>query len=103
MKDTLLNLTIGAILELERITDGVPVDLQSELIGYTKNQSIILTHPIKDNTPVQIDIGDGFFISLKQSDSDITFKTEVVAVLNSPYPHLHTTYPKEIRPQGWVR
>jgi len=97
MTDTILNLTVGSTLELESKTDDILKNLHSELIGHAQNQSIILTHPKKDNIPVQVDVGDRFFVSLKQGDAYVTFETEVVAVLNSPYPHLHATYPEDIR------
>lgn len=97
MTDTILNLTIGTTLELESTTDDFLRNLHSELIGYAQNQSIILTHPRKDNVLVQVDAGDRFYVSLKHGDADITFETEVIAVLDSPYPHLHTSFPKETR------
>ena len=97
MTDTILNLAVGSTLELESVTNNILKNLHSELIGHAQNQSIILSHPKKDNIPVQVDVGDRFFVSLKQGDADLTFETEVVAVLNSPYPHIHATYPEEIR------
>lgn len=97
MTETILNLTVGATLELESTTDDILKNLYSELIGYTHNQSMILSHPKKDNIPVQVDAGDRFYVSMKQSDANVTFETEVIAVLNTPYPHIHTSYPEEIR------
>ncbi len=97
MTDIALNLAVGSPLELEFTSNGDLKNLYSELIGFAQNQSIIMTHPKKDNIPVQVNPGDSFIISLKQGDADVTFETQVVAVLNSPYPHIHTTYPENIR------
>ncbi len=97
MTDIALNLAVGSTLELEFASNSDLRNLHSELIGYAQNQSIILTHPQKDSIPVQVNPGDIFIVSLKQGDADVTFETEVVAVLNSPYPHIHTTYPDNIR------
>lgn len=98
MTDTELNLAVGSQLELEFLSDDSLKNLYSELIGYAPNQGIILTHPKKDNIPVQVNQGDRFIVNLKQGNADFTFETEVVAVLNSPYPHIHTTYPENVRP-----
>ena len=97
MTDITLNLAVGSTLELESMSDDVLKNLYSELIGYAQNQGIILAHPRKDNIPVQVDVGDKFIVCLKQDDADVSFETEVVAVLNSPYPHIHTTHPGNIR------
>jgi Flagellar protein YcgR/PilZ domain len=97
MTDIALNLAVGSQLELEFLSDDNLKNLHSELIGYAQDQSIILTHPKKDNIPVQVNLGDRFIVSLKQGDANATFETEVVAVLNSPYPHVHATYPENIR------
>lgn len=97
MSDITLDLAVGSTLELEFTSSNNLKNLHSELIGYAQNQSIILTHPKKDNIPVQVNPGDRFIVSLKQGDADVTFETEVVAVLNSPYPHIHATYPEKIR------
>ena len=97
MTDIALNLAVGSPLELEFTSNSDLNNLYSELIGYAQNQSIIMTHPKKDNIPVQVNIGDSFIVSLKQGDANVTFETEVVAVQNSPYPHIHTTYPDNVR------
>jgi len=97
MTDNPLNLTVGSELELDSLTDDVLNNLFSELIGYTQGQSLIISHPKKDDIPVQINSGDKFIVSMKQGDTDICFETEVVAVLNTPYLHLHTTSPANIR------
>ncbi len=97
MTDIALNLAVGSTLKLESVIDDVLNDLYSEIIGYAQDQSIIMTHPKVDNIPVQVDVGDKFFVSLKQDNSDVTFETEVISVLNTPYSHIYTTYPDSVR------
>ncbi len=102
MTDITLNLTVGSTLELESTTNEILNGLHSELIGYTGNQNLILSYPQKDDAPVQIDTGDQFFASVGQGDDQVSFEIKVVAVSNTPQPHLQTTYPEQIR-QGALR
>jgi len=97
MTDIILNLTVGSTLELESSTHEILNGLQSNLIGYTRNQNLILSHPLKDNTPVQVDTGDRFFASMEQGDDQVSFEIEVVFVSNTPQTHLRTTYPEQVR------
>ncbi len=97
MAENLLNLVVGAELELDSSSNVVLNNLQSELIGYTQGHSLIIAHPTKNEIPVQINCGERFIVNLKQGDEDVCFETEVVTILNEPYPHLHTTYPDNIR------
>jgi hypothetical protein len=102
MTGNILDLTIGSELKLDSVSDVTFSNLHSELIGYTHGESLIIAHPKKDDLPVQINPGKKFMVGVQQGDADVCFETEVVAVSNEPYPHLHTTYPAETR-SGSVR
>ena len=102
MTDNLLNLAIGCELKLDSISDVALNNLHSELIGYTQGESLIISHPKKDNLPIQIHPGEKFMVGVQQGSDDISFETEVKAVVSEPYPHLHTTYPVNVR-SGSVR
>ncbi len=97
MNENLLNLVVGAELELDSSSNVVLNNLQSELIGYTHGHGLIISHPTKNEIPVQVNSGERFIVSIKQGDEDVCFETEVIAALSEPYPHLHTTYPDNIR------
>jgi hypothetical protein len=102
MTENLLNLNIGSELKLDSISDVALNNLHSELIGYTHGESLIISHPQKDSLPIQINPGEKFMIGAQQGGDDISFETKVTAVLSEPYPHLHTTYPVNIR-SGSIR
>ncbi len=97
MTETSLIIIVGSTLELESTADDILNNLHTEFIGYTQNRELILSHPRIDNIPVQVAAGDIFFASLKQGEADVSFETRVIAVINTPGPHLHTTYPDAIR------
>lgn len=102
MTENLVNLTIGSELKLDSISDVALTNLHSELIGYTHGKSLIISHPQKDNIPIQVNPGEQFMVGVQQGGDDISFETKVTAVLSEPYPHLHTTYPVNIR-SGSIR
>jgi len=102
MTDIILNLAVGSTLELESSTHEILTGLQSDLIAYTRNHNLILSHPLKDDTPVQVDTGDRFFASMEQDDDQVSFEIEVVSVSTTPQPHLRTTYPEQVR-KGTLR
>ncbi len=97
MNESKLNLVVGADLELDSSSNLVLNNLQSELIGYSHGHGLIISHPTKDEIPVQVNSGERFIVSIKQDDEDVCFEIEVVTVLTEPYPHLHTSFPENIR------
>ncbi|MCP3668879.1 MAG: flagellar brake protein [Gammaproteobacteria bacterium] len=97
MTETTLIIAAGSTLELESTADSILNNMHTEFIGYTQSQDLILSHPKIDNIQVTVETGDIFFASLKQGETDISFETRVIAVINTPYPHLHTTCPDAIR------
>jgi hypothetical protein len=72
-------------------------NLHSELIDYSKDGNLIISHPQRDEIPVKINPGERYIVEIKQGDDDVCFETEVVEVVNEPYPQLHTTYPTKVR------
>ncbi len=97
MSENMPDLTAGSILELESTADDALENLHAEIIGCSRDNGITLTHPASNGIPIQIHCGDRFFASTRQGNTDITFETEVVAVLSNPSPQLQTTYPEDIR------
>jgi hypothetical protein len=76
--------------------------MHAELVGYTHGQGLIISHPQKDGIPVQVNPGERFIICMQQGVDDICFETDVLSILDTPYPHIHTTYPANIR-SGSIR
>jgi len=97
MSENMPDLTAGSILELESTADDVLENLHAKIIGCSRDSGIILNHPDRDGIQIQIHCGDRFFASTRRGNADITFETEVVAVLSNPSPQLQITYPEDIR------
>lgn len=67
------------------------------LLGYNKNKSVIITCPEEDDGLVYVKEGQVFVVRFFSGKNAYAFTTSVLRVLNTPYPHLHLSYPKQIK------
>jgi hypothetical protein len=97
-------------LSLEQIKlnigDSIQLQFQSKteqsrcfvsLIGYLQGQSVIVTTPVVNGSILLIREGQDFVVRLFSGKSAYAFTTIAKRVTNAPYPHLHLSYPKEVR------
>ena len=100
----------AGVLSLDQIKlnigDSIQLQFQSgleqsrcvvTLVGYLKGQSVIVTTPIINGTMMLVREGQDFVIRLFSGKSAYAFTTMAKRVTNTPYPHLHLAYPKEVR------
>lgn len=88
------------------IGDSIQLQVQSEtdnsryyvtLVGYLVGQSVIVTTPTLDGNLLLMREGQSFVVRLFCGKSAYAFTSLIKKVTNSPFPHLHLTYPKEVR------
>jgi c-di-GMP-binding flagellar brake protein YcgR len=88
------------------IGDSIQLQVQSEtdntryyvtLVGYLAGQSVIVTTPTLDGNVLLMRDGQSFVVRLFSGKSAYAFTALVKRVTNSPFPHLHLSYPKEVR------
>ena len=88
------------------IGDSIQLQFQSELeqsrcfvtlIGFLEGQGVIVTTPIINGSIQLIREGQDFVVRLFSGKSAYAFSTTTKRVTNAPYPHLHLSYPKEVR------
>jgi c-di-GMP-binding flagellar brake protein YcgR len=77
---------------LEVAGDFMPVGL----LGYLKNQTLIVTNPIAAGKVVPVREGTHFNIKGFSGTWHYTFKARVLKVYAQPYPHMHLEYPKQV-------
>lgn len=75
---------------LEVTGDFLPVGL----LGYLKNQTLIVTNPIAAGKVVPVKEGTPYNIKGFSGTLHFTFKAKVLKVHAQPYPHMHIEYPK---------
>jgi c-di-GMP-binding flagellar brake protein YcgR len=77
---------------LEVSGDYLPVGL----LGYLKNQTLIVTNPIAAGKVVPVREGTYYNVKGFSGTVHYTFKAKVLKVYAQPYPHMHIEYPKLI-------
>jgi len=92
-----IKLSIGDSIQLQFQSDLEQSRCVVTLIGYLKGQSVIVTTPIINGTMMLVREGQDFVIRLFSGKSAYAFTSMAKRVTNTPYPHLHLSYPKEVR------
>lgn len=92
-----IKLNIGDSIQLQFQSNLEQFRCVVTLIGYLKGQSVIVTTPIINGTMMLVREGQDFVIRLFSGKSAYAFTTMAKRVTNTPYPHLHLAYPKEVR------
>lgn len=92
-----IKLNIGDSIQLQFQSDLEQSRSVVTLVGYLKGQSVIVTTPIINGTMMLVREGQDFVIRLFSGKSAYAFTTMAKRVTNTPYPHIHLAYPKEVR------
>lgn len=88
------------------IGDSIQLQVQSEtdnsryyvtLVGYLVGESVIVTTPTLDGSILLMREGQSFVVRLFSGKSAYAFTAVTKRVTNAPFPHLHLSYPKEVR------
>jgi c-di-GMP-binding flagellar brake protein YcgR len=100
----------AGVLTLEQIKlnigDSIQLQFQSEsdnsrcivtLIGYLADQGVIVSTPMSDGRIMLVREGQIFVVRLFSGKSAYAFTAVTKRVTNNPFPHLHLSYPKEVR------
>lgn len=93
-------------LEATKIRVGDPLQMQSSaeaprllvrLIGYLKGRGMIVTVPGSDGEFVMLKEGQSFVCRFFSGQNAYAFTTTVSKQTSVPFPHLHLSYPREVR------
>lgn len=88
------------------IGDSIQLQVQSEtdnsryyvtLVGYLAGESFIVTTPTLDGSILLMREGQSFVVRLFSGKSAYAFTALIKKVTNAPFPHLHLSYPREVR------
>ncbi|MCB1951901.1 MAG: flagellar brake protein [Zoogloeaceae bacterium] len=92
-----IKLTIGDTLHLQTQTEGGRVRYAVKLIGFLRGKGLIVSTPMQDGKVLLMRDGQGFVVRVFSGKSVYAFSTSTFKVANVPYPHLHLTWPREVR------
>jgi hypothetical protein len=96
MSEELLNLPVGALLQLQAADDPEGPRHQVRFIGFFPGGSLIVRSPETNGKPVFVRAGQTFNVRMLRGDSVMGFAVPVLLVASKPYPHLHLACPKEV-------
>lgn len=90
-----IKLDIGDTLQLQVQNDSQRYYVK--LIGYLKGKSVLVTTPTQDGKVLLMREGQAFVVRMFSGKSVYAFGTTIFKVANVPFPHLHLTYPSQVR------
>lgn len=91
------HLQIGDSINLQSKTDGATDRYSVKLIGMLQGRSVLVTTPVIDGKYILVREGQAFILRAFSGKSVFAFTTHVLKSVNVPYPHLHLSYPREVK------
>lgn len=92
-----VKLHIGDMVQLQTQSEQGDMRHYVTLIGYLKGQSVIVTTPVEEGKVMLLREGQPFIVRFFGGKNAYAFSTIAKRVTNVPFPHLHLSYPKEVR------
>jgi c-di-GMP-binding flagellar brake protein YcgR len=89
-------LKIGESVQLQSTAEREPQRHYVKLIGYAKGRSFIVSTPMQEGAYLLIRDGQGYVVRMFAGKNIYAFSASVIRAANTPYPHLHLTYPEEV-------
>jgi c-di-GMP-binding flagellar brake protein YcgR len=94
-----LNLGIGDALQMQdsSVSNRAPNRrYYVKLIGFLNKASIVVSHPMQDETLLAVEDGKNFLVRGFSGRKAYEFNANVLFSSHIPYPHLHLSFPKQI-------
>lgn len=96
LKQQELSLQVGDRLQLQKTPSDRPERYVVQVIGYLPGQSVLVSTPRVNGKVAIIRPDQRFTIRVLQGSSIFGFVSSVLHSYNTPYPHLHLSYPREL-------
>lgn len=92
-----VKLNIGDSIQLQAQSETDTSRYYVTLVGYLAGHSFIVTTPTVEGSVLLMREGQSFVVRLFSGKSAYAFTALIKRVTNSPFPHLHLSYPREVR------
>lgn len=92
-----IKLNIGDTLQLQFQSEVETSRCVVTLIGYLVDQGVIVTTPVLNGSIMMIREGQIFVVRLFSGKTAYAFTAEANKITSIPFPHMHLSYPKEVR------
>lgn len=91
-----LALQPGVVLNIQSVLEVTDAPLHVGLLGYLRNQTLIVTNPVAAGRVVPVREGTFYKVKGFSGTAHFAFKARVVKVHMQPFPHLHLEYPRMV-------
>ena len=92
-----IKLGIGDALQIQIQVEQSEIRYYVKLIGYLKGKSVLVTAPQLEGSLCYIKEGQSFIVRFFSVKNAYAFTTSVIKAANVPFPHLHLSYPSQVR------
>lgn len=92
-----IKLKIGDTLNLQSQSGNATVRYAVKLIGYLRGKGVIVSTPTQDGKVLLMRDGQSFVVRFFADKSVYAFPASIVKATNVPYPHLHLSWPNEVK------
>lgn len=92
-----IKLTIGDPFQIQTQVDQSESRYYVKLIGYLKGKSVLVTAPQFEGNLCYVKEGQVFVVRFFAGKNAYAFTASVGKVANVPFPHLHLSYPSQVR------
>lgn len=90
-------LQIGDLVSLQPLASDGAMRYSVKLIGMVKDRSVLVTTPMVDGKYLLMKEGQGFVLRGFSGKNAYAFAAQILKSLNTPYPYLHLSYPREVK------
>jgi len=90
---------VGELVQLRVLNRNLQANYSVRLIGYVKNQSILVMTPMVSGVPLILADGEQMEVRMVTGSNIYAFQTAIQRLCISPVHYMHLEYPAEVRAQ----
>jgi hypothetical protein len=90
---------VGELVQLRVLNRNLQANYSVRLIGYVKNQSILVMTPMVSGVPLILADGEQMEVRMVTGSNIYVFQTAIQRLCISPVHYMHLEYPAEVRTQ----
>jgi len=92
-----VNFIVGSSVFLSTVEGDERSVYEARVLGYADRQSLMITLPKQNNTPLLVADGDRFIVRYVENENAYAFETQVLQCCEKPFGYLHLSYPEGVQ------
>lgn len=90
---------VGEMVQLRLINRSVQTYYSARLIGYIREQSVLVMTPVIEGVPLILNDGEQLEVRMVTGNNIYVFQAAIQRLCSSPVHYMHLEYPAEVRTQ----